>query len=203
MPCSDCGYTLPTGQTDCPRCRYRRHIRETMAAPALPAQENAPSSPPEPVAGMHWNRQSRAALFLAVVLLLVIFGITAIYRTRSTPEARAGVIFARSDGPCRDGVQATCQDGMTALTTMRDHSDAALLLGDLRVTRYLQNRPGSTILLARWRRDDLTAAELTALGYETQRLHLPVFHSFWMYAFVKQNQMTVPTLAINNDAPKF
>lgn len=213
MLCSDCGYTRSDGQADCPRCAYRRHLALTVTAPApAPCAEAVPVSAPTPTGRAVPPRRRIIALagvcLSLSVLLLARPALLASHLAQGgdaktdAQTARASAIFAHADGPCRSGA-ASCQASIRALHILRDHSDAALLLGDFRISRYFHNQPDRNALQRRWRRDQFSAEELTALGFEARRQHLLVFRSFWMYANIKQNNFAVPTLTINNDPDPF
>ena len=183
MPCAECGYRLRAGQAECPRCRHRPHGERPGAASS----------------GEVRMPRLAVACLIAGVLLLTHFGLRAHHRAQAAAaqEARAGDVFARAHGPCRDGAETPCRGGIAALHAMRDSADAALLLGDLRVALYLHDQPHGVALQGRWRRDEFSAEELTALGDQAHRRNLIVFRSFWMYANVKKNHFPVPLLTIN------
>ena len=190
MSCLGCGYPLPLGEIKCPRCHYR------------PKQEKAPSGVPVLLKTHRRMFIGVTASCLIVAGCLLAPTLLRAYREAQV-NARARAIFVQADGPCRDGQDAPCQSSIRALRAIRDHSDAAFLLGDLRVSNYLLGLPSGTALKERWRQDQFSEAELTAMGNEAYRHRLIVFRSFWMYANVKHNQITVPTLAINNDVKHF
>lgn len=204
MPCSDCGYDLRDGQAECPRCLYHSHMRQTpdVPAPTLIVGEPTASAPalPAPPARRHWAVMAACLAALGALLLArPMLRVNRAAQAADTGEQRARSAFARADGPCRRGADAPCRAGIAALLALRDRSDASLLIGDIRVARYLQIQPGGGGLEDRWRRDHFTAGELMALGEQARRQNLTVYRSFWLYANVKQNHMPVPTLTINND----
>jgi len=136
-----------------------------------------------------------------MVGVLIVGGLLAHDRIRArrqerATQARLRAIFDPADGPCRNGVEVPCRDAIRKLRAMRDRSDASFLLGDLRVARYLRARPDGGVLARRWRRDQIGADELTALGNEALDKNLIVFRSFWMYANVKRQHFPVPGFII-------
>lgn len=212
MQCPECGYPLEDTPGECPRCSYRRQMAARPIVPSDDPQaeatpEQAATSPPPRAARPEMPRRTRALLTAASLAGLLIGSVLLAWepvRTHNlvqSQEARVRAIFSQDDGPCRNGEDVSCQAGMAALDAMRDHSDAALLRGDLRVAHYLSAYPSGRVLQERWRHDQISADELRALGDEAARRRSVVCRSFWMYAYLKKSQLPVPTLAINLRAP--